>query len=298
MSTPVRYHGRDFTDADLQVIRALCADAAYPTRAAIARAVCDALDWRRPDGRRKDMAARVALLRMADDGLVVLPEPRHVTANGRIPRYAEPDPQLALDLEAAGPAPTSLDELGGVELAKVDTPAASKRWRTLIAAHHYLGYTPFAGAQLRYLAHTPRHGTIAALGFAASAWKCAARDTHIGWNPATRQARLHQVVGNARFLIVPPLRVPNLASHLLARVARQLPADWQHAYGYQPVLLETFVETGRFTGATYRAANWTHVGQTKGRGKLDRNHHHAVPVKDVYLYPLHRNWRRILTDPA
>jgi len=292
---PYRYHGRDFTDDDLEIIRGLCANDTHPTRAAIARAVCDALDWRRVDGRRKDMAARVALLRMADDGLITLPPARHVTANGRIPRYAEPDPQLALDL--SGPAPDSLDGLGPIELARVDTPAASKRWRSLIAAHHYLGYTPFAGAQLRYLAESA-HGTLAALGFAASAWKCGARDSHIGWDAATRETRLHLIVGNARFLIVPPLRIPNLASHLLARAARRLPADWQATYGYQPVLLETFVETGRFTGATYRAANWTHVGQTQGRGKLDRDHRHAVPVKDVYLRPLHRRWRRILTDPA
>ena len=291
-----RYHGRDFTEDDLEIIRSLCTDDAYPTRAAIARAVCEVLDWRRIDGRRKDMAARVALLRMADDGLITLPPARHVTANGRIPRYAEPDPQLTLDLETTGPTPTSLDQLGDIDLVKVDTPAASKRWRTLIAAHHYLGYTPFAGAQLRYLAEST-HGTLAALGFAASAWKCAARDTHIGWDPTTRQDRLHLIVGNARFLIVPPLRIPNLASHLLARVARRLPADWQHTYGYRPVLLETFVETGRFTGAAYRAANFTHVGQTQGRGKLDTHHRHAVPVKDVYLYPLHRNWRRLLTDP-
>jgi hypothetical protein len=183
-------------------------------------------------------------------------------------------------------------------LAVVDTPANSKRWRTLIATHHYLGYTPFAGAQLRYLVESPS-GTVAALGFAASAWKCAPRDTHIGWDPSTRQARLHLVVGNARFLILPQVRVANLASVILARVARRLRADWQVVYGYQPVLIETFVETDRFTGASYRAANWLHVGQTKGRGKLDRHHEHALPVKDVYLYPLHRDYQRILnTTPA
>jgi hypothetical protein len=193
--------------------------------------------------------------------------------------------------------PTTLDALGPLELAIVDTPTASTQWRTLIATHHYLGYSPFAGAQLRYLVSS-EHGTIAAFGFAASAWKCAPRDSHIGWDPPTRQARLHQVVGNARFLIAPWVRVPNLASHLLAAVTRRLPADWQHTYGYQPVLLETFVETGRFTGASYRAANWTRVGQTKGRGKLDRHHQNAVPIKDVYLYPLHRHYQRILTTPA
>ena len=294
MTGTVRYSGRDFTDEDLTVIGHLAAS--LPTRRAIADAVCEALDWRRVDGRPKDMSARVALLRMADDGLITLPPPRNRNGNGAHPRHLKPDPQMALELSPATVA-TRLEGLGPIELVVVDTPQASKRWRTLIATHHYLGYTPFAGAQLRYLAETG-HGTIAAFGFAASAWKCAPRDDHIGWDPATRQQRLHLVVGNARFLILPHLSVPNLASHLLARITRRLPTDWQAAYGYRPVLLETFVESGRFTGASYQAANWTRVGQTQGRGKLDRHHRRAVAVKDVYLYPLHRNYRRILTHSS
>jgi len=287
----VRYCGRTFTPADLEAIRGLAA--ALPTRRAIADAVCDALDWRRPDGRRKDMSARVALLRMHNDGLIVLPTPRNGNGNGRHARHRDPDPQLALPI---GPAPIGdrLADLGPLRLTVVTTAEESARYNALIAAHHYLGYTPLAGAQLRYLVQSDA-GTLAALGFAAAAWKCAPRDTHIGWDAATREQRLHLLVGNARFLICPHVRVPHLASAILARTARRLPADWHHRYGYTPVLLETFVETGRFTAASYRAANWIHVGQTQGRGKLDRHHQHALPVKDVYLYPLHRHYQRILT---
>jgi Domain of unknown function (DUF4338) len=280
-----RYCGRDFTAGEMRVVADLAA--ALPTRSAIADAVCDALGWRRADGRRKDMSARVALGRMADDGLVTLPPPRG--GNGRVARFQVPVPRLALD-----DAPTTLDGLGRLRVAVVDTAAASRLWRELVAGYHYLGYTRFAGAQLRYLVHSER-GPVAAFGFAASAWACAARDAHIGWDRATRAARLHLVVGNARFLIVPWARVPNLASYLLARVCRRLPADWRAAYGYAPVLVETFVETGRFRGASYRAANWVHVGQTTGRGKLDRHHRNAVPVKDVYLFGLHRRYRHLLT---
>jgi hypothetical protein len=291
--TVARYCGRDFTADDMRVIGRLAAT--LPTRKAIADAVCDALGWLRVDGRRKDMSARVALLRMADDGLVTLPPPRHRTANGRIPRFSAPPADVAPG--DATPVATTLDGLGPLRVAVVDTTAASKRWRALIAGYHYLGYTPFAGAQLRYLVHSQR-GPVAAFGFAASAWACAARDAHIGWDPPTRKARLHLVVGNARFLILPHLRVPHLASHLLAAVCRRLRCDWRAAYGYAPVLVETFVETGRFTGVSYRAANWVHVGQTTGRGKLDRYHRNAVPVKDVYLLPLHRHYRRLLATPA
>jgi hypothetical protein len=284
-----RYCGRDFTLKDMRAIAELAA--VLPTRKAIADAVCDTLPWLRVDGRRKDMSARVALLRMADDGLLTLPPPRTVN-NNRAPRHHTPTTEAQPGTQP--PPPTTLAGIGPLRVALVNTTDQARLWRRLVAEHHYIGYTPLAGAQLRYLV-TSHHGPVAAFGFAASAWSCAARDRHIGWDPATRAARLHLVVGNARFLILPHLRVPNLASHLLAHVCRRLTADWLATYGYTPVLLETFVQTPRFTGASYRAANWIHVGQTTGRGKLDRHHRNQVPVKDVYLFPLHRHYRRVLT---
>jgi Domain of unknown function (DUF4338) len=289
--TPARYCGRDFTPAELEVIRGLAQ--ALPTRAAISRAVCDALGWTAPDGRRKDMTARVALARMAADHLITLPAPRNGNGNGRHLRHADTSGQLALPI---GPELVTggLAGLAPIRLVPVTGRADPARWNQLIREHHYLGYTPLPGAQLRYLVHA-RPGIIAALGYGPAAWACAPRDTWIGWDPAARKARLHLIAGNARFLILPHLRVPNLASAILARAARQLLADWRERYGYAPVLLETFAGTNRFTGASYRAAGWIWAGYTKGRGKLDRDHQHAVPVKDVYLYPLHPACRHILT---
>jgi hypothetical protein len=138
---------------------------------------------------------------------------------------------------------------------------------------------------------------VAALGFAASAWTCKPRDAHIGWDHPTRQQRLHLIVGNNRFLVLPWAHVANLATHALAGVTRRLATDWHVAYGYQPVLVESFVDTARFVGTTYQAANWTHVGHTQGRGKLDRYTQRAVPVKAIYLHPLRRDYQRILTAP-
>lgn len=285
----VRYCGRTFTATELGLLRELTAT--LPTRRAIADAACDALGWTRPDGRRKDMSARVALLRMADDGLLTLPPPRTGNANRRWPLHL-----------AAGPEPfpvhAALAQLRPLRLRLVSSAAESKTWNTQVATHHYLGYSPLPGAQLRYLIESDTHGILALAGFGASAWKCAARDTHLGWDPATREANLHLVVGNARFLILPHVHVPHLASHVLGRLTRQLAADWQHAYNYSPVVAETFVERDRFAGTSYRAANWIHVGQTTGRGKLDRHHKHELPVKDVYLYPLHRSYKAILTGSA
>ena len=242
MTTPAgptgtrRYCGRGFTPAELDTIRTLATS--LPTRAQIAEALCQALDWRRPDGATKAMSARVACLRMAADGLITLPPPRNTNGNGRVPRHRHGG-------RPAEPIHTTLGALGPLRLSQVSTRAESAHYNELIATHHYLGYTPMAGAQLRYLIHAPA-GVVAAVGFGASAWTCAARDTHLGWDTATRQARLHLVVGNARFLICPHVRVPHLASAILGRITRRLPADWQHTYGYSPVLAETFIDAERF----------------------------------------------------
>ena len=188
-----------------------------------------------------------------------------------------------------------LAALGPVELVPVGgarSPTA-RLWRALIATEHYLGYRPLVGAQLRYLLRSA-HGWLGAVGFSAAAWQVAPRDAWIGWSPAARRAQLPQVVCNSRFLLRPGVRVPHLASHVLGLCARRLPADWQARYGAAPVLLETYVERGRFAGTCYRAANWVHVGTTQGRGRQDRHHARAVPVKDIYLYPLRPAWRAVL----
>ncbi len=292
--TSVRFCGRDFSQGELELIRAMCADkTAYPTRSSIARALCEATNWRDQLGRLKEMSARVALLRMAAASLIELPPPRNGNQNGRLARHLDAT-QLSFD---HAPFASSLAELGGIELRAVKERRDSRTWNQLVAAHHYLGYVPLCGAQLRYLVEAST-GVIGALSFGPSAWKCRPRDTHIGWDPATREQRLHLVVGNARFLILPQLHVPHLASKILGAATRRLATDWREAYGYAPVLVETFVESERFKGTSYRAANWFCVGQTAGRGKLDRNHARALPVKDVYLYPLHRSYRSILTAPG
>lgn len=294
MSATYRYCGRTFTAAELTLINELTE--ALPNRAAIARAVCERLDWRRPDGRLKDASARAALLRMHRDALIVLPPPNNGNGNGPQATGRRAPAQLTLTDPEAQPAPACLADLAPLQPQVCDTPAAVRHWRELIAAYHYLGDTPLAGAQLRYLVESA-HGPAAALGFAASAWTCKPRDAHIGWDHPTRQARLHLIVGNARFLVLPWAQVPNLATHTLAAVTRRLAADWHAAYGYQPVLVETFVDTARFAGTTYQAANWTCVGHTQGRGKLDRYNQRPVPVKAIYLHPLRRDYRRILTAP-
>jgi hypothetical protein len=277
------YCGRAFSPEELERIRALAA--AAPHREALAAAVCAELGWRKPDGGLKTMSCKVALLRMQRDGLVMLPAPLH-------PRWASRNvhaPVSAWGLPVRG----SRADIADLALEPVVSRAASQAWNAMMREHHYLGYQPLPGAQLRYL--ITDHGVLlGGLGFGAAVWKAAPRDDCIGWTAAERQAGLHLIVNNARFLLLPWVNVKNLASSVLALAARRLPQDWIARYHIRPVLLETFVEHGRFRGTCYRAANWIHVGQTKGRGKLDRYKRAALHVKDIFLYPLDPAFRQAL----
>lgn len=284
----LRFCGRDFTPAEIERIREMIADPARPHRASIARAVCTEFNWRKPDGLLKAMSCRVALLRMHRAGLIELPPPRCAKPEHRPGRTAAGEPQL--------PVSGSRGDLPDLHLLQPRTRADSQLWNELMERYHYLGYQPLPGAQLRYLLFGGGL-LLGALGFGAAAWKVAPRDTFIGWTPEQRQARLHLVVNNARFLLLPWVTVKNLASSVLAQAAKQIPSDWAARYAYRPVLLETFVETPRFTGTCYRAANWIHVGQTQGRGKLDRHHRRDQPVKHIYVYPLTPRFRETLTAP-
>jgi hypothetical protein len=284
---PIRYCGRLFTTEEMDWIRRLLAAEPKLNRARLSRRVCSELHWLRPDGRSKEMSCRVAMLRMERDGLITLPAPQKGNGNGRR------QPRLTTASDPKTPISLSAGELSPLVLRPVDTPSDSALWNELIERYHYLGYKPLPGAQIRYLVFGREH-LLAALGFGAAAWKVASRDRFIGWAADQRRANLPQIVNNARFLILPWVTVANLASRILAASAKRLPCDWENRYGYRPCLLETFVERDRFRGTCYRAANWIYVGETQGRGKLDRQHRHALPVKHVYLYPLHRRFQQQL----
>jgi len=235
------------------------------------------------------MSCRVALLRMQADGLLSLPPPRRKNGNGtRYPRRtAQAEPELALCAPVA--------ELRDLCVSPIADQHESSLWNEYIARYHYLGYQVLPGAQLRYFARAEGR-LIALLGFGAAAWKTAPRDDFIGWTSAQREQHLHLVVNNARFLILPWVSSPHLASKLLAMTARRLPVDWLARYGVRPVLLETFVDKERFAGTCYKAANWIYLGDTQGRGKLDSHHRRALPAKSVWGLPLDRRFREFLCE--
>ena len=282
----MRYCGRDFSAEELELIRRLIREDPSRTRNEISRLVCRALNWLKPDGGLKDMSCRVALLRMQEGGLIQLPPPRHKRPENRIRITPATDPKEPILLPVNGLAPPRLRQVRQVAQARL--------WNEYIHRYHYLGHKPLPGAQLRYFVYAEEN-LLALLGFGAAAWQTAPRDRFIGWSHEQRQRNLHLIANNARFLLLPWVRSKNLASKILATVARQLPDDWEQRYGYRPVLLETFVEKPRVIGTSYKAANWIHVGQTKGRGKLGPAGKLSVPIKDLWLYPLVRDFKRVLT---
>lgn len=256
------------------------------SRRQLARHLCERMEWRAPNGGLPLMSARLALNRLAKQGHLELPPA------APSPRSLRPARQRAA--ESSPPLECSLAELGTLELVLVGKggSATSRQWNQLME-YHYLGPGPLCGAQLRYLVQGVE-GPVAALAFSAAARQLRGRDQWIGWSQAARRENLHLVVNNSRFLILPHVKVPNLASHVLSLVLQRLAQDWQERYSYRPVLVETFVERERFAGTCYRAANWQAIALSSGRGRQDRTHQ-AVRSQKIYLVcPLRKDFRELL----
>ena len=284
-----RYYGRDFTAGEMALLRTLIAADPQPTRAALAREFCRRVGWFKSDGGLKDMMAKVTMLAMHRDGIITLPPPRGKQGRpGPIAFGPQTEPPLF-------PAPTTLDEVRPLEMRIVtrNTPEGTL-WNEFVARYHYLGYKPLVGAQMRYMVLDRSSNPVAMLGFSTAAWKLAPRDRLIGWTPELRERNLPLVIDNPRFLILPWIRIPNLGSHILALVRRRLPIDWAGRYHTTPVLIETFVQTPRYTGAVYRASGWVRVGTTQGRGRYDTHMKKAEPKKDIWLRPLRKDWKQTL----
>jgi hypothetical protein len=248
------------------------------SRKRLARELCERWRWRDERQRLKDFAARSFLLKLEAQGAIRLPPLR--LYNRRAPRSACPP----AGWQAPAPWRASLAQLGRVAVERIvpGTPAA-RQWAFYLAQYHYLGLR-VVGENVGYLARDGQGRDLACLLFGAPAWRCAPRDRVLGWSASERSRRLHEGTNNTRFLILPWVRVPHLASHVLGAVARRIDRDWCDKYGHGLRWLETFVERGRFAGTCYRAANWACVGQTRGRSRQDRDHTRTVPIKDIYLY--------------
>jgi hypothetical protein len=291
------FSGRSFSAEELQLIQEICRDFSNLGRTEMARTVCELLQWRRPSGGLKNHECRLLLERLEQRGQIKLPQIRKLGRQGpREVRLGQSETESGLSGTAG--------DLGRLSLQVVTKERAdeSRSWRELLEHHHYLGYRVPFGANLRYMVRSTEYPDriLACLLWTSPAWKIGVRDKWIGWSDEQRRRNLQFIVNNGRFLILPWVRVRGLASKVLSLCARQVPADWEQRYGYRPLLLETLVDSARFRGTCYRAANWIALGQTQGRGRMDREHRlHGQFPKQVYVYPLVRNvCERLQTDGA
>jgi len=282
--------GRRLTTADILRIRQLIAENPTWSRRRLSETLAEEWGWRNATGQLKDMAARTLLLKLDARGLIELPPRRRMPSNrmavGRV---------ALQDWDTAAVTGT-LGQLGPLTVQEISGDAAERpRFAAALAEFHYLGYRGTVGENAQYTVTDGSGRLLACLLFGAPAWKCRSRDEFIGWSPVHRQRHLCCIANNTRFLILPFVRVPHLASWILGQTLRRLSKDWERKYGHPILLAETFVEPERFAGTSYKAANWIRLGSTTGRSRQDRRHTLQVPVKDVYVYPLYHRFRQELS---
>jgi len=280
-----RVQGREISGAELGEIQRLIAQNPQWSRRRLSEVLAQSWEWYSASGQLKDMAARTLLLKLHERGHIVLPPRRRAPAK----RGADPGPDL-FECLPSEPVVASLSALRPLKIQVVGPRQPDYHvFGRYLSQHHYLGHRGPVGENIGYLVRSCAGAELACLLFGAAAWQCAARDQWIGWSREQRAQGLAFIANNSRFLILPWVRVPHLASHILGQVARRIAADWEQRYHHPVYLLETFVQQDRFRGTCYQAANWTRVGQTTGRTRQSQRHRdnevHA-PVKDIYLYPL------------
>lgn len=285
--------GLKISSVEIGEIKALIEGNPLWSRYRLSRVLAQRWQWYAASGELKDMAARTLLLKLQERGDIVLPQRRRAPMGGG-PRFS---PEL-FDSLLPEPIVADLSSLRPLQIHVVGPKQPHyHQFQRYLAQHHYLGYRGPIGENVGYLIQSRTGVDLACLLFGAAAWQCAPRDRWIGWSAEQRAQGLQFIANNSRFLILPWLRVPHLANHILSQIAQRIDADWQRRYRHPIYLLETFVQQDRFRGTCYQAANWVHVGQTTGRTRQSQRHRdnevHA-PLKAIYLHPLSSDGRRQL----
>jgi len=281
MAAQFTYRGKTVDGVGIDFIKQLMAENPRLSRRRLSTKLCLAWNWVQANGHPRDMVCRGLLLGLHRAGLIALPAKRMSPPNP-LARRAPPPPLGDRSWERVE---CRLSGLGPIEIRQVRRTAEEKLFGRLMQAHHYLGYTQPVGEHLKYIYHA-RGTPIACMAWSSSPRHLGARDRFIGWTAEQRRAQIHLLAYNTRFLILPWVRVPHLASHLLGRTARMISEDWQKLYHHPIHLLETFIDPERFRGTCYRAANWIRVGQTTGRGKNDQTKRANRSLKELWVYPL------------
>lgn len=261
------------------------------SRTELANTVCELFSWKRPTGKLKTVECRQFLERLDEKGIIKLPACQKKYRNNGFKRIGK-----TLKINNQAPVSSKLKDLRPILLTRVESQKERDLWYEYVDRYHYLGYQIPFGAQLRYFIKSGTTDVIlGCFQFSSPAWRMAQRDRWIGWNDEQRKLKLQKVINNSRFLIFPWVSVKNLASTALALAVKTVPDDWHQSYGNRPVLMETLVDQSRFKGVCYQAANWTHIGRTTGRGRMDRdNKNKGAAIKEIYVYPLTPQFRQEL----
>jgi len=293
MDRATTFCGRQFSGAELQLICEVVKRHAGLSRMELAHTVCELLAWQRPGGGPKARECREFLERLDSQGIVQLPTKRATKPVGsrtRIPVSAEGEPGAPIEGLVGAFEP--------IVLEPVQSAQQQLLYRELVGRHHYLGHAVPFGAHVRYFFYSGTQ-VLGCMQFSSPAWRMAAREHWIGWDDQARRSNLQRVVSQSRFLILPWVRITNLASVVLSRVLRRLGRDWAERYGNEPLLVETLVDESRYSGHCYRAANWIRLGQTSGRGRMDREHlREGASPKAVWVYPLVPDAAQRLREPS
>jgi hypothetical protein len=290
MEAVLIYRGRAITAADVEFIHGLIADNPQASRRALSKKLCEAWDWRQANGQLSDMVCRSLMLALHRAGHIELPPVRYRPPNPLAVR-SQPE-RVEVD---DSPIRTNLKTLGELEFRQVRRTADEALFNGLIETHHYLGYTQPVGEHLKYLIWADDR-PVACFAWSSAPRHLGPRDRYIEWSAEARRRNVRFLAYNTRYLIMPWVQVPHLASHLLGRMARRLSTDWESIYGHPIYFVETFVLPERFKGTCYRAANWIYLGRTTGRGKDDRTNRPNRPRKDILVYPLKKRFRQLLSD--
>ena len=288
MELEIKYQGKVATSDEVEFIKKLIDDNPNDSRRRLSKKLCEAWNWVQPNGALRDMVCRGFLLRLESAGYIKLP-PRRFTPNNPLANRKNP-PKVDIDQT---PISTTLSKVQPVEIRQVRRTPYEKLFNGLISQYHYLGYCHPVGEHLKYIVYTEGRA-IACFAWSSAPRHIGSRDKFIGWSPAIRKKNIHLIGYNSRFLILPWVRIQHLASHILGRMAKVVSADWQRVYNHPVYFLETFVDTEKFKGTSYRAANWIYLGATTGRGKNDQRNKPNRSIKAVWGYPLSKNFRELL----
>jgi hypothetical protein len=288
MEAVLKYRGRVITRADVRFIREMIASSPEANRRALSRKLCEAWDWVQPNGELRDMVCRGMMLALHRAGHIALPPTKWKFTR---PYRRERPAAVLVD---RSPIRCSLGEIESPRFRQVRRTSEEPLFNHLIAEYHYLGYTRPVGEHLKYLVYAgPR--PVACFAWSSAPRHLGPRDRFIGWSKEARRENIRYVAYNPRFLIPPWVEVRHLASHLLGRMVRMLPGEWERVYAHPVYFAETFVDSSRFRGTCYRAANWVYLGRTTGRGKDDQTGRPNRSLKDVLGYPLDKRFRELLS---